>query len=214
MMRWLSCSPTARSPATARPTGAALGSCLALALFGLAAPSLSGDSWAFDKGIRQDEFQCGEIRVVRVVDATEDQQWPRFRIEIYAANGVAGTLEGLSFEDLAMSPDCNLFLGISNVGVPRTAVVLFTARGELIKAIDHPQEMELPYCELSVTIDRVWYDEDEPAVEFEYSEAGDLQEITFKSCSGELLGLGHLLSLPGSSEAADDTESSGADAGD
>jgi hypothetical protein len=179
------------------------GCCLALALLGLAAPNLSGDSWLFEKGLRQDEFQCDEVRVVRVVDAPENQVWPRFWIEVYEDGALVGTLEGLSFEDLAMSPDCQLFLGISNSGIPRSAVLLFTSGGELIKAIEHPKEMDLPYCEFSVTIARVWYDRDDPAVEFEFSEAGELEEVTVQSCSGERVGLGHLLSLRASSKEGD-----------
>lgn len=201
-------------PHPARAMSVALsGSCLVLTLFGLTAPNLSADDWMFDKGIHQEQFECGEVQVLRVVDATEDQNWPRFWIEVYKDGALAGTLKDLSFEDLAMSPDCNLFLGISNGGVPRSAVILFTGRGELITSIEHSFESGLPYCAFSITIERVWYDADQPNVAFDYSEAGDLEEITIATCSGERFGLGHLLSLPAWSEEQGEVEARPADGG-
>lgn len=106
-----------------------------------------------------------------------------------------------------MSPDCNLFLGISNSGVPRSAAVLFTARGELIRSIEHSLESGLPYCEFSITIVRAWYDAERPRVVFDYSTIGDLEEVTITSCFGERLGLGYVLSLPPRSEQEGDFES-------
>ena len=169
---------------------------MALLLLGLAVPNLLGDSWVFEEGFREESFRCGEIEIVRVVDATEDQSWPHFWIEVRGNDGLVGTLDNLSFDDLAMSADCNLFLGLSNSGIPRSAVVLFTAKGELLEVIEHPREMELPYCEVSTTLVRTWYDQDDPAVEFEYAAGGELEQITVTDCSGERFPLGHLLGLP------------------
>ena len=164
---------------------------LAIAVFLL--PLISyADSWEFEASVEEQEFVFGSTRVVRVVDSRLNQQHPDFRVDVYTNGELVGRFGGVHFEHIAASEDNQLFVGVSNRGLPGTAIIVFQASGALRALVNHNTRVErLFYCEQSVTLQRVWFDPENPALRIHSGNYG--YELEVRGCKGGPLNILDLL---------------------
>src|SRR3989442_6564906 len=89
------------------------------------------DSWSYDPKASDREFKFGATRIVVTTDARENRKYPDFVLRIFSDQELRAQYRGIGFEQVFASPDNELFLGLSNRGIPDTAVVLFDKKGNL-----------------------------------------------------------------------------------
>lgn len=148
-----------------------------------------GDSWSFEKRSTDKTYQYGNTKIVMTRDATKDQKYPDYILQIYYMNELSAQYRNVAFEHLFASPDNNTFIGLSNSGLPGTAVVFFGKEGELRLEIKH-NIGHFEYCEESSTVHRVWYDAEKPDVKFVMNKTNDVVEnITLRDCNGKTVSL-------------------------
>lgn len=156
-------------------------------LFSLVAGA-HADTWSYPPELATRSFEHGDVRVVLTTDARKNQQVPDFLLEIYSHGVRVAQIPGVSFEHLFASSDNYLFIGLSNRGLPGTAAVVFNAQGRLALLANHGLA-EFDYCSRSVTLQRVWFDEDNPNVSFRLGEQEKEPGIFVRSCSGKTIEL-------------------------
>ena len=145
---------------------------------------LLADSWKYDAKVSKTEYKFGNVTIWRVIDATNNQRYPKFSIAIYNNEELKGLYAGVSFEDISASDDNRNFIGISNDGLPGTAIIIFNKEGELILHVPHNfRALPLDYCRETITRIRQWYDQDNPNITF----SGN--NITIRGCDGEILNV-------------------------
>ncbi len=152
------------------------------------------DTWSYKKERKETEFVFGDTKIIRVVDTTENSQYPDFHVLIYYKGELEAKYRGISFEFIYADKENSTFIGLSNSGLPGSAVVVFGAQGHLDNVLYH--ERFVPeYCMRSVTVSKVWVDETDPKVEFSYAKIGEdyeyIDEITFIDCHGKRVSLQH-----------------------
>jgi hypothetical protein len=153
------------------------------------------DTWRFPAILEETAYDFGQNKVIKIVDARQNTSYPDFLVKVV---GPAGELLALyrdvSFEAFAVSEDGQVFVGISNRGLPQTAFFALGGKGALLFESKHHLS-RLHYCDESVTLVRRWYDQDNPDVRFAYSGNDNqwLSSITLNGCSGERLDLQKLL---------------------
>jgi hypothetical protein len=152
------------------------------------------DSWSFKKERKETEFVFGDTKIIKVVDTTNNSQYPDFQVLIYYKGELEAKYRGISFEFIYADKDNSTFVGLSNSGLPGNAVVVFGAQGHLDNVLYH--ERFVPeYCMRSVTVSKVWVDETDPKVEFSYAKIGEdyeyIDEITFIDCNEKRVSLQH-----------------------
>ena len=152
---------------------------------------VNADSWEFPPTLEETVVDFGANKIVKVVDARENTHYPAFIVKVLGASGdVLAMYRGVSFEDFAISEDGQVFVGISNRGLPQTAFFALGAKGELLFESKH-QFSHLKYCDESVTLVRRWYDQEHPDVRFSYT-GRDIQwlsSITVNGCDGATVDL-------------------------
>ncbi len=122
-------------------------------------------------------------------DATENQGWPEFTVQILKSGELQAQYNGIAFQDVFASPDNTLFVGLSNDGLPGTAIVVFDAKGELQMLVNH-NNVAFDYCSVSVTRVREWYNADNPNVTFSSLPAGHSPAgISVRDCHGNMIDL-------------------------
>lgn len=144
-----------------------------IALFGLlalqaigSAPA-AGDSVSFNKVLSEQYYAFGDIEFVRIYDGRGRR--PTWRVEVFRGGRRIATHPNASFEDIFANGANDLFVGISNFGIPGTALVQFDDDGNMLDWMDHSS---LPTCGESVTVLRNWYADERPQVVFEYTPTG------------------------------------------
>jgi hypothetical protein len=159
--------------------------CLIVALgLPLAQPIATADSWRFEPEEKQRVETFGATKVVLTTDARKDRQYPDFVLSIYAKDKLLAKYRGVAFQQIFASPDGSRFVGLSNQGLPGTAVVVFDNKGNLLLEVKH-RFAAFDYCDESVTLIRKWYDEDKPDVQFIPDEKlGGYKGITVRDCKG------------------------------
>jgi hypothetical protein len=173
----------------------------------------AADSWIYAKERTDEEFVFGGTTIVRTIDARRDQVYPDFFVSVYRGKTLLATFRDTSFDQLFASEGHEFFVGISNSGLPGTAIILFDADGGLISRIDHSQSL-LEYCEESITLIRQWYSDDTPSVRIELRESDgqtDIARITLTACDGDTITLSDVIDtdLRRHSERRGDGESNG-----
>ena len=148
-------------------------------------PALA-DSWRFPAKLDKQTFAFGEVRSVVTTDARQDQRFPTFQLEVFKADRRVAIFPGIGFEQLFASRDHKLFLGLSNSGLPGTAAIVFTDNGEVRLLATHGLA-KFEYCEESVTLQREWYDSQNPNVRFTFE--GDKLGIFLRDCRGQEIEL-------------------------
>lgn len=157
------------------------------------------DTWSFSPVVDEKAYEFGEVRIVRTIDATRNSRYPDFSITVYRAGELRALLRGVSFEHIAAPKDNSFFVGVSNDGLPGTAIIIFDAGGNLKVEIRH-HFSKLKYCKRSITRYRNWYFPDAPDIAFEYysesgdyHKAGDLKSISIRDCEGSRRDLFELI---------------------
>ena len=146
--------------------------------------SIAGaDQWFYKEEIQKDEFHFGDTTIERIVDATKDNQYPEFIIKIYTNNELQALYKGLHFEDIIATNSNKVFVGVSNHGLPGKAVMIFDSEGNLREMVNHKKSL-FEYCSWSVTVSREWYAKNNPSLEFEYDEKGEIKTVSARSCKG------------------------------
>lgn len=156
-----------------------------LTFLAMLAQSAIADSWKFDPVEKNKVETYGDIKIVQTTDARNDSQYPDFLLSIYFKDELLAKYKGVSFQKLFASPDHSRFVGLSNRGLPGTAVIVFDNKGNLLLEAKHGLAA-FDYCDESVTLVRRWYDEDKPDVQFVSDETyGGYKEITVRDCRGK-----------------------------
>ncbi len=165
---------------------AALGllACLALCV---GAPVLA-DSWRYDATLERKETRFGDMRIVEIVDARKNPVYPDFSVEFWRGKTLLARYPGMGFDQMLASPDQQLFVGLSNDGIPGTAAAVFGPRGELRLVAMHDVAV-FDYCEASVTRVRNWYDEKNTGLEFGTDADHGGIAITMRDCHGRRANL-------------------------
>lgn len=146
------------------------------------------DTWFFPAEVTSKEYTFGNVHAVVTMDSTKDQQYPTFLFTISEGGREIARYPGIGFETLLASPDNQYFVGLSNSGIPGTAVIIFNARGEVLLLARH-DVATFDYCRKSVTLNRVWYDGEKPEVEFKLEDEREDQGIYLRSCRGTRIEL-------------------------
>jgi hypothetical protein len=93
---------------------------------------------------------------------------------------------GLGLEKMYASPHGNLFVALSNSGLPTMAVAVFGEGGHLLLHADHSYAA-FPWCERTATRSREWFDSQNPDVQFD--EKLHIGGITLNDCRGKRMNL-------------------------
>ena len=151
------------------------------------ASSAIADSWNY-KPVKEDQtHEFGPIKVVLTTDATKDRKWPEFTMRVSRAGVMQAQYRGLAFEHLYAAPDHSVFVGLSNSGIPGTAIVVFGPSGELRLLVNHGVA-EFDYCEKSTTLERKWFDAERPDIKFGDKESKP-SGISLRDCRGNRVDL-------------------------
>jgi hypothetical protein len=155
----------------------------------------AADTWQFPAVLEETVYTFGQNKVIKIIDARQNTSYPDFFVKVVDPMGdLLALYRDVSFEDFAVSEDGQVFVGISNRGLPQTAFFALGSKGALLFESKH-QFSRLHYCDESVTLIRRWYDQDNPDVRFAYS-GRDIQwlsSITLNGCGGQRLDLQRLL---------------------
>ena len=149
----------------------------------LTSPSVKADSWRFPATIKSEVENHGDIAVRRIIDARKNQRFPDYTIEVSRGNELMARFPGTYFEQLFAAPDGSFFVGLSNNGLPGTAVIVFDRLGRLRIEVKHDLA-EFDYCEHSVTLRRVWFDAENPNVTFTKDASLDAYKVSLRTCKG------------------------------
>lgn len=167
---------------------------LSIALLTIALPIVAfADTWHFEAKVTTEEFVFGETKIIKTVDSTQNQKYPDFMIDIYQNDDLQAKYRGISFQNIFAFKENTVFIGLSNEGIPGTAVVIFTDKGALNMEIKH-RNGTFEYCTKSVTLERIWYEEVNPDLEL-VNAGEDNEEIIFTDCKGERVGLFSVLDI-------------------
>ena len=159
---------------------------LAISLFAagmLAIPEIHADSWKLRAKDEVYKF-AGNITFTYVIDPIDGGNWARFAVKVYQDGRLQAQYASIGFEELIASPDGSLFIGLSNSGIPGTAVVVFGRHGNLLLHVQH-DVARFDYCDETITIIRDWYSEGENSVQF----GAGLADISLLDCRGKRVNL-------------------------
>jgi hypothetical protein len=160
---------------------------------GLQPPAAIADSWKFDPVEKSRTETYGNIRIVQTVDGRENVRYPDFILSIHSGDQLLARYKGVRYQQLFAAPDHSLFVGLSNNGLPGTAVVVFDNRGNLLLEVKHGAAA-FDYCDKSMTLVRRWYDDEKPDVQFiPDKEYGGYKAITVRDCKGKTEDLQQLV---------------------
>lgn len=151
----------------------------------LSAPFLVlGDTWSFSPELTVKTQQFGKTKIVLSIDAREDQGFPPHTLCVYHGDELLAKIPNVGFEKLYASKDNQTFVGLSNYGIPGTALIVFDAKGNLIREVKH---RHMPYgihTKHSITVIREWVDL-EGAVKFDSND----RAIYVKGTTGQRYNL-------------------------
>lgn len=153
--------------------------CFVLTIFGYLACPLSGDECILLPCEKKHVY--GDTSIILKVNPGETDF--EISISVFNKEKLKAKFEGVSFERLFPSLKNDYFLGVSNSGIPGTAFVLFNKYGELLREVKHDFFDFIPYCHESIVIDRTWYNEENPDVEFVFAD-GKLRKVLITGCDG------------------------------
>ncbi|MDO6388453.1 hypothetical protein [Uliginosibacterium sp. 31-12] len=146
------------------------------------------DSWSYAKKIDVENFTYGKTRIVLTTDSRKSPKYPDFLLEIFTNGKPVARIPGVHFEKLFASKDNRLFVGLSNRGIPSSAAIVFSDTGKITLLVQHGLA-EFDYCSKSVTLERLWFDENNPSVRFQIGEMEPKPGIYLRSCDGKEIEL-------------------------
>lgn len=149
----------------------------------------SADTWAYAP-VKKDRVETfGDTKITLTIDARKNRQYPDFIVTIYGKTELLAKYRGISFDKIFSSQDKKYFVGLSNSGLPGTAVVLFDQKGSLLLEVKH-RMATFDYCEETATLTRTWFDEKRPEVKFIADEQyGGIKSISLRDCRGNTIDL-------------------------
>ena len=146
------------------------------------------DSWRFPAELTTKTFSFGATKFVLTTDARANQRLPQYSVAVYADDKQLALYPGIAFEALYSSPNNEIFVGLSNTGLPGTAVVVFDASGAIRLLATHGMA-EFDYCDRSVTLVRTWYDAESPQLDFKLDAVDDTFGVYLRDCHGKRIEL-------------------------
>ncbi len=151
------------------------------------------DSWRYPEKITRDVQVFGAVQVIKIYDGKTKPGAPIWSIEIWREGVLQAKYRGVSYQALFASPDHKIFVGLSNQGLPGTAVIAFDDEGNLLLEAKH-RHASFDYCAESISLRKEWFDENKPVVNFEVA-AGrvDFSKIQIKTCKGRMQALDELV---------------------
>ncbi len=142
-----------------------------------------GDSWFFDGTRSEKEYIFGQTRMLRIIDSTKESQYPDYVIVVFNGNKLVARYPGVSFQNIYASNDNEIFIGLSNSGLPGTAIIIFDKDGKLKLELKH-HFGKFRYCQKSVTVFREWYSPDQTNFHFVYNESREVIDARLNDCKG------------------------------
>lgn len=162
---------------------------LATLLVAFVPANVPADSWSYPTEISHEVFEFGSVRFVLTTDATENQTWPDFTLRMLRDDVLVAQYKGIAFDDLFPSPENSAFVGLSNDGLPGTAIVVIGKSGELNFHVSH-RHADFDYCSKSATRVRIWYDVESPDVQFHTEGTKESYSgISVRDCHGKRVDL-------------------------
>jgi hypothetical protein len=154
-----------------------------------APPFALADSWNFPATRSERTFSFDDTRVVLTTDGTADRKWPDFIFQVFRKDQLQSQVHNVGFDQVFASADRKWFVGLSNRGIPNTAIVVFNDQGAITLLVPHGLA-EFDYCEKSVTFERRWYDQDDPQVKFNVeTKVPGAAGITLRDCRGRTVDI-------------------------
>ena len=145
----------------------------------LACAAALADSWMFPAERSDKVYEFGRTKVVLTTDARHNQVHPSFTLRIFDDGRLVAEHADVAFQHLAALDRQQLFIGVSNDGLPGTAMLIFDRAGHLLLKLDHAFK-RFDYCRQSVTRIREWVDPNDPA----FARDGATGQISFVDCRG------------------------------
>jgi hypothetical protein len=156
----------------------------------------NADDWVLKPEVNESSYVFGRTRIVLHYDSTQNSVLPRYTLRVYKDSELLAEHAGIGFDRLFASPSNDYFLGVSNRGLTTDAYVVFDDHGKLLIRQPHGSK-EVHYCKMSISLVRIWYEENNPGVKFGLV-GGVLREISINGCDGKRVSL--LRSLGGISQ--------------
>lgn len=150
--------------------------------------SAMADSWSFEKKSTDKVYEFGKTKIILTTDAIKNQHYPDYIVKILENNKLMAQYRNIAFQHIFASKDNGLFVGLSNDGLPGTAIVVFDNKGNLRLEIKH-KFGSFDYCSMSVSRRRVWYKDENQDFNFKYDSSEKLKDITLINCKGDRVSL-------------------------
>lgn len=150
------------------------------------------DSWEYLNEYKEYKYEFGKTIIIKSIDATQNSKYPEFILKIYNNNELLAQYGNIWFSDIFATKQQDLFVGLSNGGIPGTALVIFNSRGDLLLEIKHDYG-QFKYCETSSTLVRRWYSQDNPGFDVEYADNNIDRKIYINDCTGKRILLQDLI---------------------
>jgi len=146
------------------------------------APMTHADSWKLRAHDEVHRFKNTTFKYT--IDPIDGGNWAKFAVRVYRDNRLLGQYASIGFEELIPSPDGSLFIGLSNSGIPGTAVVVFGAHGGLLLHVQH-DVARFDHCDETITVIRDWYLVGKDSLQF----GEGLADISLLDCRGKRVNL-------------------------
>jgi hypothetical protein len=150
----------------------------------LPSPTMA-ESWEYEKKSTDEIKIFGETKLTLTTDATNNQIFPEFTLNIQNKDILQAQYRNVAYDNVFASADNSVFVGLSNDGLPGTAIIVFDNRGNLRIELKH-RFSNFAYCDFSGFRKRVWYDNENPNFEFKFDPTGkNLQDMFVNDCHGK-----------------------------
>ena len=137
------------------------------------------------------KLEFGDIRVTQEIKISGRPTIPpEYVLSIHKGEKLLARLPHVGVQFLTASNGHKLFVGVSNLTYPGTAIIIFDDRGRLLREIKH-MSVALDYCEANPDLHKgVWYDPENSKVEFEYAADGEtVVDVLINDCRGNRVSL-------------------------
>ena len=142
------------------------------------------DDIDFPKERTETVKELGNLKIHEIYDGTKEK-WPYHFLIVKKNDEVILNLREAKYEKYFASKDNRYFVGLSNIGIPASAFIIFDSNGKILKQVAHDFS-NLPYIAPSITIGRGWFDSTKPEVKFEFKNQR-LISIKVKTLEGKML---------------------------
>ena len=137
------------------------------------------------------KLEFGDMRITQEIKISGRPAIPpEYVLSIHKGEKLLARLPHVGIQFLTASNGHKLFVGVSNITYPGTAIIIFDDRGRLLREIKH-MSVALDYCEANPDLHKgVWYDPKSSEVEFEYAADGEsVVDVFINDCRGNRVSL-------------------------